>query len=253
MTQDQKSAEVDVIVRTYNSGKTIDACMKSIFSNIKSAKIIVVDHFSTDSTLEIVDHYPVTLIKENESLGLSTMLGINAAKSEYVLFVDSDVEIRRNDFLEKALLGLSDPSTGAIVGAGIGHPFLYGLPLGLTLFRREDLKKIDIPKWVQGSETYFIRKQLRENQLKVRYVSNAMVHRSTFRSVRTWPEWQGAQVRRASGLDLRELLYSVLVIFLMLTNSKSLRNFSYYPLFVAKFMRGYFHSEKWHSMDRSSV
>ena len=53
-------ASISVIVITYNEEKNIDRCLKSLnFAN----EIIVVDSFSTDSTIEKVKKYTVRFIQ----------------------------------------------------------------------------------------------------------------------------------------------------------------------------------------------
>lgn len=250
---DDKTSSVDVIIRTFNSGRTLKSCLESVVKNISCRNIIVVDHNSSDDTVDISHMYNAIVVTEDKGLGYATTLGITRSDSEYILFVDSDITVTRSDFLGEAFKKIRKKRTGAVVGTAVGHPFLYGLPLGLTLFRRKDLEHIKIPPNIQGSETIHIRAEMRRKRLSVMYVSDAMVHNSVYRSYRYWPEWQGAQVRINSGLDLKELLYSSVVIFLILSNSKSMRNLVYYPIFLIKFLVGYTNPFKWKNMDRSNV
>lgn len=250
---DQPEPNVDVIIRTFNSARTLEHCMKSILENIPRRKIIVVDHNSTDSTADIAREYGADIVTEDVGLGYATTLGISHSATDYILFVDSDIKIIRNDFLHEALVKLNAGKTGAVVGTAKGHPFLYGLPLGLTLFRRKDITGLKIPAETQGSETYHIRMEVRRRRMKVKYVKDAMIHNSVYRTFRYWPEWQGSQVRINSGIDPRELLYSFLVIFLILSNSKSLRNISYFPVFILKFLIGYSNPARWGNMNRSKL
>ena len=241
---------IDVIIRTFNSARTLEPCMKSIAANIPFRKIIVVDHNSTDSTAEIARKFGAEIHTENVGLGYATTLGISHSATDYILFVDSDVMIIRDDFLREALVKLQSGRTGAIVGTAKGHPFLYGLPLGLTLFRRKDMEDMKIPAEIQGSETYHIRMEVRRRRMKVKYLKDSMIHNSVYRTFRYWPEWQGSQVRVSSGVNPWELLYSFLVIFLILSNSKSLRNLAYLPVFIVKFLIGYSNPARWGNMDR---
>ncbi len=242
---------MDVIVRTYNSGGTVERCLKSITEKIPLARIIVVDRNSEDGTLDACRRYGATLILEDAGLGKATSIGIAEARTDLVLFVDSDVEVIRGDFVQKGANYLEDSGIGAVVGVPPGHPFSYGLPLGMTLFRLSDISAVRIPEDVLGSETYFIRKRLRSARQRVRYIKDSMHHQSPYRGSKSWPEWQGAQVRRAAGLNPREVLYSALVIFLMLSNSKSLKNMAYTPIFFVKFLRGFARPSPWYERKRS--
>ncbi len=247
--KDQKSA-VDVIIRTYNSGATLEKCISSVMKMKDLGRIIVIDHMSKDNTEAICRNAGCEYYREDKGLGFATSTGILKSNTPYVLFVDSDVQVLDFDFIPAGKKFLSDGKTGAVVGDTLDHPFSYGVPLGLTMFRRSDLLQIRIPDSIQGRETYFIQKYLRENHLRVRYIRNAKIHSSPVRSNIHWPEWQGSYVRITSGLNLREFLYSHLVIFLLLSNSKRLKNLIYFPVFQAKFTRGFLFPEKWKNMKR---
>lgn len=244
---------MEVVIRTFNSERTLESCLSSITQRIPFDSLLVIDHNSTDRTVEIAESFGAEVIGEDVGLGYATTLGVEHSQAEFILFIDSDIRVTRPDFLKAARKLMETGDTGAVVGTAVGHPFLYGLPLGLTLFRRSCLSDLEIPPKAAGSETFFIRRNLRRKRLKVRYLRNSMVHNSVYRSFRFWPEWQGAQVRLSAGLAPGEFLYSLLVIFLLLTNSKSLKNFLYIPVFWAKFLRGYTDPIKWKRMDRSSI
>ena len=89
-----------IIVPVYNVEEYIDECLSSIFNqSYKDFEVIVVDDGTKDNSMDIVNKYDVTVVKEENS-GLSTARnnGVKKAKGEYLLFVDSD------DYLEKDLL-----------------------------------------------------------------------------------------------------------------------------------------------------
>lgn len=236
--------DVDVVVRTYNSAGTLEDCLSSIRSCAPSSRIIVVDHMSTDGSREIAERFGCTILQEDKSLGYATLLGAHASNTEYILFVDSDVKMLREDFLDIAASLCAEPGTGAVVGCSQGHRFLYGLPLGLTLLRREIVLSSPMQDAV-GRETYFLQRELRRRHLRVRYVTDAMIHSSPSRLHPHWPEWQGAQMRRVSGFSITHLLYGFMTVLLMHMNSKSPRNVAYTPIFCMRLMRGFIHPWRW--------
>ncbi|MGI0129667.1 MAG: glycosyltransferase family 2 protein [Thermoplasmata archaeon] len=240
---------VDVLVATYNSARDLDACFAAARAHLPVGKLIVVDRNSTDGTVEIARRYGAEVHLEDVGLGYARTLALSRATSEFVLFLDGDVILRRPDFLERALAEIRAPHVGAVVGTAVGHRFLYGLPLGLTLLRREWAQRVPIPPTAQGAETYYLRRALRTGRLKVRYVLDAMEHRSVYR-VRNWPEWQGAQLRRAAGWSPYELAYALEVIVLIHLNSRRFRNALYTPVFSAKLLRGYFAPDRWGTLER---
>jgi glycosyltransferase involved in cell wall biosynthesis len=244
---------IDVIVRTFNSDRYLESCLSTARKFLPVNRLLIVDHNSTDMTLEIAKKYGAEIYQEDVGLGFATSKAIEMAGTEYLIFLDSDVTITRKDFLEEAFKLMRKKNTGAVVGSAKGHIFHYGIPLGLTLMRLDLARSILIPANIEGRETFFIQGKLRENRLKVRYVRDSMEHNSVYRRYRYWPEWQGAQIRITAGLNPREVLYSFLVVFLMLSNSKKLRNLLYTPVFQAKLLNGFLNPEKWHHMDRRQV
>jgi glycosyltransferase involved in cell wall biosynthesis len=243
-------SDVDIVIRTCNSGVTLAECLSSAEEKLHYNKIIVIDHFSEDNTVDIARKFGCEIYFEGLGLGFATSFGIRCSSAKYLLFLDSDVIVKRENFVEDSIALLNDHRVGAVVGMSVGHPFSYGLPLGLTTFRREILEKIYIPGFVGSRETYFIQSFLRERHLKIVYLENAMIHNSLHRRNRYWPEWQGSWVRITAGLNPREVLYSMLVVFLMLLNSKKMRNILYIPIFQAKLLRGFINPDRWsHSLD----
>lgn len=90
---------ISVIVPTYNSEKTIDMCLNSIFNSThKNFELIVVDDCSTDSTLEKVNKYKCKIIKlkKNQGVANARNMGAKKAKSDILIFIDSDVLIRQD-------------------------------------------------------------------------------------------------------------------------------------------------------------
>jgi glycosyltransferase involved in cell wall biosynthesis len=241
---------LDVLMITFNSATSLEASLAAIRRYLPVHHLILVDRFSTDGTPEIARRFGATVVSEESGVGQARTKALELADTELALFVDSDVILRRPDFYAQAFSLLQQPRTAAVVGCAIGHPFEYGLPLGLTLFRLDWGRRAGMALQGQGQETIAFRRAVRRQHQRVRYVAAAMDHQGTYRRVRTWPEWQGAQTRLVAGRSLYELLYSFLVILLIHLNSRSLRNLVYTPIFWAKFMRGYARPERWKFIDR---
>lgn len=98
--------QVSVIVPAYNSGRTIERCIKSLIGQTYDAKeIIIVDDGSTDNTPNICQKYEqkgeLKYYKAAHG-GVSKVrnLGLSKANGQYVMFVDADDYVR-DTFLEK--------------------------------------------------------------------------------------------------------------------------------------------------------
>jgi len=86
--------KISALITTFNSSATIEKALKSVEW---CDEILVVDSFSTDSTLEIARKSAVRII-QREYQGSSRQLeyGTSIAEHEYVLILDSDEEISDN-------------------------------------------------------------------------------------------------------------------------------------------------------------
>lgn len=102
---------VTVIVPAYNSGRTIERCIKSLLDQTYEAKeIIIVDDESTDNTAEICKRYEgISCLKYFKAPhgGVSKVrnLGLQKATGKYVMFVDADDYVK-DTFLEKMVAAL---------------------------------------------------------------------------------------------------------------------------------------------------
>lgn len=97
---------ISVIIPAYNTEKFVGKCIESIQNNsYKNLEIIIVNDGSTDNTATVVSKYAendsriVLINKENGGVSIARNTGIDAAKGEYIAFVDSDDYIGE-DFFE---------------------------------------------------------------------------------------------------------------------------------------------------------
>ena len=86
-----------VIVPAYNTGEAIGRCIDSILAqSIGDWELIVVDDGSSDCTPEVIDEYAgkderIRAIHiANGGVSNARNVGLEAARGEYVMFVDSD-------------------------------------------------------------------------------------------------------------------------------------------------------------------
>lgn len=91
--------DISIIIPVYNTGIYLGRCLNSIFSQSfkGSFEVIVLDANSTDNSVEILEDFEkiyknFTLIKHSkrEKLSTSRYIGMNYAKGNYIMHVDSD-------------------------------------------------------------------------------------------------------------------------------------------------------------------
>jgi glycosyltransferase involved in cell wall biosynthesis len=85
---------VSVIIPTKNSGKFLEACLLSIKEQTyKDIELIVVDNFSTDGTLAIAQKYTNKVFSKGPERSPQRNFAAKQASGEFVLFIDSDMEL----------------------------------------------------------------------------------------------------------------------------------------------------------------
>ena len=113
-----------VILPVYNNISTIERFLNSLRNQSMPSnefEIIAVDDGSTDGTREYLESFvfegSFNLIKQDNNLGIGTARnrGINAAKSEILLFIDSDMEVEE-DWVENHTIPIEDDRWDGAVG-----------------------------------------------------------------------------------------------------------------------------------------
>tara|TARA_X000000950_G_scaffold278491_1_gene369511 strand:+ start:7460 stop:8119 length:660 start_codon:yes stop_codon:yes gene_type:complete len=117
MKNKQVSPDVSVIVCTYNHGKWIERCLRSLVNQdfIKSSEyeVIIIDDCSKDYTQKILKNFEFEnfrFFKNRKNLGLPNSLNkaLKLSFGKYVVRVDSDDFVRRNFiYLTRLFLNLN--------------------------------------------------------------------------------------------------------------------------------------------------
>jgi len=88
---------LSIIVPIYNVEDYLEDCLESILkTDIKETEIILVDDGSTDNSNQLIrkfkqkDNRVKIIVKENGGLSSARNAGLNIARGEYILFIDSD-------------------------------------------------------------------------------------------------------------------------------------------------------------------
>lgn len=176
---------LSIIILNYNTKELTKKCISSITKQYKKEienstfEIIVVDNASTDGFLEELGSYDVRLIKNEENYGFSkgNNIGAKQAKGIYLLFLNSDTEVKDRGFLDMVTFleenkevgilggkltnedGSSQPSAGKFYSLVNVFFTLFGLErVGMVRISPTKLIPVD---WVSGA-SLMIRKSLFE-------------------------------------------------------------------------------------------
>jgi len=111
-------SKVEVYIPTRNSERTIEKCLRSIFSAIPDASVTLVDRYSTDRTVEEARKFGAKVIQGDLNLGRARELMCGSAQDEWFVMVDSDTYLKP-DWYEKISSfrnSVDDGSLGIIQG-----------------------------------------------------------------------------------------------------------------------------------------
>jgi glycosyltransferase involved in cell wall biosynthesis len=155
-------SKVSTIVPAYNAAGFIAEAIESVLSQLQPPmEIIVVDDGSTDDTARIAKGFPAVTVlsQENAGQGAARNRGVEAARGEFLSFIDAD-DLWTSDKLECQLAAMdADPQLKIVFGlaeefrdsrevsardlkpATSGRPRPAHLP-GAMLIRREDFRSI---------------------------------------------------------------------------------------------------------------
>jgi hypothetical protein len=170
--------DLSIIILSFNTKELTINCLNSIVDQYKQEldnaqfEVIVVDNASTDDSVKAVEKLKTSnlkLIKSEENLGFSKgcNLGAKNAKGEYLLFLNSDTEIKDQGFVKmvdylrkneqvgilggalKNDEGTTQASAGKFYNLFVLFLTMIGLErFGLLMESPKIIKKVD---WVSGA------------------------------------------------------------------------------------------------------
>lgn len=142
MEETQTTAQVSVLIVSYNCAAALRRCLASVEASADRDKleIIVVDNGSVDGSAELVAEFPqVVLLKLPRNFGFVKALniGMRTAKGEFYFYVSPDVEVLPDTVSALAARLSEQPDAVAVCPLlttpdGRPAPELYTLPEGQT-------------------------------------------------------------------------------------------------------------------------
>ena len=107
MPVSEKAKSISFIIPTYNAGRHIECCLKSIRSQKylgSEVEILVIDGGSTDNTLEIAKRFGSKILNNPRRLAeYGVQIGIREASGEFSVVFAADNELSGNDWIKKVI------------------------------------------------------------------------------------------------------------------------------------------------------
>jgi glycosyltransferase involved in cell wall biosynthesis len=153
--------KVDVAIITKDSQRMLRKCLDSVYANVPINNLIVVDGYSTDNTKLIFEEFHqkfgnVIFIQEHGTRASARQRAIQHVKTDWFMFVDSDVVLSKNWF-QKAQAQIKE-DVGGIWGIEVWS-VIKGSKIR-SLFERFTLK---IFEKRGGTHDLLVRKKLVED------------------------------------------------------------------------------------------
>jgi glycosyltransferase involved in cell wall biosynthesis len=131
------AGSVDVVLLTKNSERMLKECLESVYRNVPVEQLIVVDGYSKDNTVAILNdfnekYHNVKIIFDRGTRATARQKGINKASTSWFMFVDSDV-VLCNDWFKKAQKYI-DEDVGVVWGTEVWSTIQNHAMLKLFLF-----------------------------------------------------------------------------------------------------------------------
>ncbi len=152
---------VSIVIPAYNAEPYIPQCLDSLLAqSLKDLEIVVVDDFSTDGTVSVIQSYSahdtrIRLIRHERNRGRqqARRTGVMAAQGKYILLLDNDDELLPDTCM---LLTQRMETTGVDV-----------LHYGITVVAEAGLPETEAKAFAAGINTNAGR---REGEMVMRYV-----------------------------------------------------------------------------------
>lgn len=132
---------MDVVILTFNSERMLKECVQSIYDNVPVGQLIVVDGYSTDKTVSILNQFNkrygnIKIVFDKGNRATARQKGISYVSTDWFMFVDSDVVLCK-DWYKKAQKYIK-ANVGAVWGTEVWSTIKNPktLKMFLTITRR---------------------------------------------------------------------------------------------------------------------
>jgi glycosyltransferase involved in cell wall biosynthesis len=148
---------ISVIICNYNYGRYIAQAIESALAQTyPNIELIIIDDGSTDNSRQVIDKYvkknpEIRFIKQtNHGLAFSRNIGLDAARGDYIVFLDSD-DILSEEYVQSFYKTLYTKSVDIVYG-DIEHIDSQSLPDGVEgIFPEFSLDELLVRNYINAS------------------------------------------------------------------------------------------------------
>ena len=165
----KEAPKISVIIPVYNAELYLKRCIDSVLNqSFKSFEIIAIDDGSKDSSFKILSEYQQfspnirILSRENKGAAYTRNEGIELAKGEFIMFIDSDDYIKSDYlqvFYDEISRGLDDAVIGGLQRVNQDGKQLFSIQLGKDKWSKyrsiSPCARIYKKKFLQDNNLYF--------------------------------------------------------------------------------------------------
>ena len=267
---------IDVAIMTYNSEKYLDECLASVFKAVNVRRLIVVDHYSNDETLEIARKYHPEIYFEDVGLAYARQLAIEKVETPIFMFIDSDVVFHAPfNWFDGAIRTLdANPDLGAIVmrvseikydtprqqyqtfwHESVPFTMRIGFTTGSTFIKKSAIEGLLLPSILDAREDRFMELYIeKRKRLKIDYFRCRGIH--YFDHARDKGSWSGANERLLTGLKrfpyvfLRRIITSPLKAIPPMIHYRNPRIFTWNTKHWLAYLKGFLRPMEYRKLKR---
>lgn len=113
---------ISIIIPTYNSSKTLKACLDSVFEQNAYYEVVIIDSASTDGTLKLLEGYTAKHVnikvysEKDKGIYDAMNKGMDLAKGEWLFFLGSDDVFYNKDVLTTISKKLTNTDREVVYG-----------------------------------------------------------------------------------------------------------------------------------------
>jgi len=107
---------ISIIINTLNSEKTLGLTLSSLArQQFKDFELILVDNFSRDGTADLAKNYNAKVFLKGPERSAQRNFGAKNSTGEFIFFLDSDMVLPSDDYLDKLLLLLAEKKPDLVI------------------------------------------------------------------------------------------------------------------------------------------